>query len=104
MVNLVGVHRLHKANIVDDLPKVGEPFAELGAGLAMPDELGDRRHDQLLLVGGHRRDALALADRVRQLLASPFEQAGFVVEQFELGGAARLRQEDDPFGLGGKVG
>ena len=55
------------------------------------------------LVAGHAGEPLALAHGVGQLLARFLLEAGFVVEEVDLGGAARLEEIDHPLGLGGVV-
>ena len=69
----------------------------------MPQELGPRRQDELLLVGGHRGEPLALPDRIGQFLARPFCQIGFLIEELNLGGAARLGEKDHAFGFRGEM-
>ena len=104
MVDLVGVHRLDEAQVVRDLPKVRQPFADGRAGLAAALEAGRAGLDQLALVRGHGGQALSAADGLGEFGAGQVGQAGLVVEELDLRGAAGLRQEDDALCLGGMMG
>ena len=67
-------------------------------------ELEHRRRDrEPLLAGGHRRDPLAHADRIGQVLVEHVGHVRLVVEHVQLRGGARHEQVDDPLGLGGKM-
>ena len=104
MVDLVGMHRAYDAKIVGDGLEVREPFADALAALTAAFELRGGGLDELLLARSHGGQALAAPDGFRQLGAREFHEAGLLVEELNLRGAARLGQEDDALGLGGEVG
>ena len=105
VVDRVGVHRPDDAQLVDDLRRVRQQLADPGAGLAVTREVELRAgHRERLLEGGHAGEALALADRLRQLLAVHRAQPRLVVEQLELRRAAALEQVDDRLTRGTRCG
>ena len=95
--------RMHPA---DDAPFVRlggdmrDQFAEPVARLAVLLELEDRRSDgEILLARRHRRQALALADRFRQVLAAHGHQLRLRIEEVHLGRGAGLEEVDDALRL-----
>ena len=104
MIDLVGVHRLDEAQVVGDFPQVGQPLADGRAGLAAPLELGRAGLDELALTGGHGGQTLSASHGLGQFGPGQVGEARLVVEELDLRGSARLREEDHAFGLGGEVG
>ena len=104
VVDLLGLHRLDDGDVVDDFGGVRQQLAEPGTLFAVLRELEDgRRSGKFGLKGTHAGEALAHADRFRQIGAALFRESRFVVEQIELGGRAVLEEIDDAFGGGRKV-
>ena len=104
VVDRVGVDAAHDAQVVDHLRRVGQRLRDLGAALAVAREVELARRDrEARLAGGHRRDALAVADRVGELLVEHVAELRLPVEGLELAGRAGHEQVDDPLGLGGEV-
>ena len=66
VVDRLGVHGAHDADLVGDAADVRKEFADLGAGLAVTGEFETARlAGEAGLRGHHARDALAAADGVR---------------------------------------
>ena len=103
MVDLVGMHRAHDAEVVGDGLEVREPFADALAALTAAFELRGGGLDQLLLARRHGGQALAAPDGFRQLGAGEFHEPWLLIEELDLRRAAGLGQEDDALGLGGEV-
>ena len=96
VIDRVRIHRPDDGDVVDDLRGVRQQLAHPGPGLSVSGEPVDRfRHRQQRL--SHRLgDALALADRIRDLRALVLRESRLVVERLELGRPAGLVQEDHP--------
>jgi hypothetical protein len=60
----------------------------------MPSEFGCRRFDQLFLTRGHGGQSLTLANRVREFRAGQRMQTRLIIKKFDLGGTARLGEEN----------
>src|SRR4029453_5799670 len=72
--------------------------AEPGLRLPVLRKLENRLRDgKARLPRGHRRQPLAVADRIGQVAALHFCELRFVVEQIELRGSAALEQINDAF-------
>src|SRR5207302_920258 len=96
VVDRLGVHRLDKAQLIDDAGRVRQQLAHPGATPAVSRELEGRAGEwDGRLVNRHAGQALAAADVVGQLLAIFFVEQGLVVEEILLGRAAALEQVDD---------
>jgi len=94
------VHRAHHAPFVGLRGDVRDQFAEPVARLPVLLELEDRRGDgEGFLAGGHRRQALAFADRLREILAAHRLELRLRVEEVHLRGRAGLEQIDDALRL-----
>jgi hypothetical protein len=98
VVELVGMHRLDEADVIDHPRQVRQHFrqfrptlAVLGEGEARPEDGG---------VGPDESVALAADDRRRQRLAFEFLQLRLVIEEVELAGGACHEYVNDAFGLG----
>ena len=105
MVDGLRVHRPDDAPFVSLGRHVGHQFAEPVTGLTVLLELKDRRsHREVLLARGHRRQALALADGVREVLAAHRFQLRLRIEEVHLRRSAGLEEVDDPFRLRFEVG
>ena len=104
VVDGIGVHRAHDANVVGNLCRVRQQVADPGTRFAMLLE-AERGFDQrkAALAGCHRGQPLALADRLRQVLSAQLGQTRLGVERLDLGGAARLEKPDHALGLGREV-
>ena len=104
VVDGLGVHRAHDADLVSDAADVGQQFADLGAGLAVTGEFESARlAGEAGLRGHHARDALAAADGVGQVFVElPFE-LGLGIQQVEVRRSAGLKEADDALGLGSEV-
>jgi hypothetical protein len=86
-----GVHAVQEAEFIDVFGNVGEQLRNPGTAFAVLLELPEGLHE-LLADGG------AGGRLERQILAIVLDEAGFVVERIDLGGAAVHEQEDDAFG------
>jgi hypothetical protein len=101
VVELVGVHGLEQAHLVDHLRKEGQVFGHVGPRLAVLLELRLRTEHF-----GHALDegkAFARQEGVGAVLPVEFVQHGLVVEHFQLRGGPGHVQEDHPFGPGREV-
>ena len=104
VVDGLGVHAADEANVVDVLGQIRQQFADPHAGLSVLGELEHRGGDgKPLLAGGHRREPLAHANRVGQILVEPLLHLGLIVEQVHLRRPADHVQIDDVLGLGCEV-
>jgi hypothetical protein len=104
VVDVLGVDRLHEAQVVGDAGGPRQQLANGGPALAVPVELEDRPgHRQRRLVGGHAGDALAHPHGLWQVLSVPVVQERLVVEKVELARPAGHEQRDDPLRLRGVV-
>src|SRR5262245_15343465 len=98
------MHGLDKTQIVHNLCGVRQQFTEPRAGLSMLRELEDRLRDRkACLPRGHRRQPLAVPDRVGQVGAMSFYEVWFVIEQIELRRSAALEHINDALGFRGKM-
>ena len=106
VVDRFGVQRAHPADVIGHLAEVRQqvgihPHAALAALL----EAELRRRDrEPRLAAGHRRQPLALADAVGQILVVPLLHLRLVIEQVHLRGTADHVQVDDALRLRRKVG
>ena len=102
MVDGVGVHRFHDADVVGNFTHLREQFADPGAVLTFLRELEDRRSTgKTILTRRHRRNALTIADRIGQVLVEVLSQFRLVVPQIKLRRTIGHKQPDDPFCFGG---
>ena len=105
VVDRLGVHAPDEANVVDHLRHVRQHLAHPHVVLAVLGELVFRgRNRESLLPRGHRREPLALPDRIRQVLVVVLAHLGLVVVQVHLRRAADHVQVDHLLRLGGEVG
>ena len=105
VVDGVGVHAADETHFVDHLGRVRQQFADPHAALAVLGELVFRRRDgEPRLAAGHRRQPLALADGLGQVLVVPGVHLRLVVVEIDLRRAADHVQVDDVLGLAGEVG
>jgi hypothetical protein len=105
VVDGLGVHASNEAHIINHLRRVGEQLGDRHPALAMLGELVHRRGDrEPLLPRGHRRQPLAVADRLGQVLVVPLLHLRLVVVEVELRRPADHVQVDDVLGLGREVG
>ncbi len=97
MIERVGVHRAHQADLVGDLAQVREVIGNLHAALAA------RREFAMAGQNGRRRldegELQILSQRRGQRLAVPLFELRLRVEQIELAGSALHEHEDDVLGL-----
>ena len=104
VVDRLGVHGAHHANIVGDLCGVRKNVAEFNAGATVFFESSERAGDgQNRLISAHSRQSLAGAHAVGQRLTVHLAQLRFRVERLEMRRPARLEEIDDALGLRGKV-
>ena len=104
VIDRLGMHRLDEAQVVHDLGRVRQEFADPCPALAVPGELErGRGRGEAGLSGGHAGQALTHANRVRQLGAAQRVEFRLVIEQVHLRGSAGLEQVDDAFGFRRKV-
>ena len=98
VVDLLGLHRADDAEVVGDRTDVREDVGELHARLAPLLEFertaAGLEHGALEL-----GDLLALGERFREGLSVEFLQDRLIVEELEVGRAARHAEEDDALGL-----
>ncbi len=104
VVDRFGEERTDQADSIGDPRRVRQQLAQPDARVAMLCEAKDRRrHRKPRLAGGHPRQALAAADRGRQIFVESRFEMGFVIEQIELRRSAGLREPDHPPRLGRKM-
>ena len=104
VVNRLGVHGFDEAEFIGDAGNVRHEFADGGAAFAMLGELEDAGCDrEIFLLGGHASEALALSDRVGQILAKHFLHLWLGIEQIHLRGRAGLEQIDHALRLDGQM-
>ena len=96
MVDVLGIHRLDEAQIVGDTTDMGEPFTNSCSALPAALELCTRPHHDLLLIGRHGRQPLAVSNGVRQQCSLQLCETRLPVEQLNLRRPARLRQVNHP--------
>ncbi len=98
VVDGLGVHRAHEAELARDTPGMRHQLADPGAVLLVriAAEAEHRRRDgEAVLPAGHAGQALPLADRVGQVLVEAAPQFRLVVEEVELAGRALHVHVDD---------
>jgi hypothetical protein len=104
VVELVGVHRLHDAQIVGDILQIRPQLAHFDPGLAMPRKLVWRaQHFRPAGLQVDKRQPLLLQNRqqvVRAGLQVVLDQLGLIVPQIVLRRRARHVQVDHPFHFG----
>ena len=98
VVDLLGRHRAHDADVVGDLADVGKQLGEVLAGLAVALERMLRTENPELLAL-QLRDLLVLGERLRHGLAIATGKLGLVVEELQVGRSTRHAQEDHPLDL-----
>ena len=101
VIELIRVHRLHERDLVGDLLEVRHGVAHPESALTVLFK-GTRATHELGHAGGEREGA-ALEERVRAILSAPFHELRLVVEDVQVGWAARHVQVDDALGLGLEV-
>ncbi len=85
MVDRLGMHGLHHADIIHHLRHMRQQVTDPGAGLAVATELPGRLHQgEALLARGHAGQALTIANLRRQLRHVELLERGLVVEQVNL--------------------
>ena len=107
VVDRVGVHRTHEAQLTRHPTGEGHQLADPRAVLPVrvAAEAEHRRRDgEARLAAGHPGQALALPDRVGQVLVEAPPQRGLVVPQVEVARPALHVQVDDPLRLRREVG
>src|SRR5213076_918362 len=87
VVELIGLHRLHQRDLVDDLREVGKRLAEFRAALPIARKLEARPEHRGIRTD--KRVALPADDGRRQRLAFEFRELGLVIEHLELRRRAR---------------
>ena len=104
MIDRLGVHRADHRDVIRDGLHVRQQLAHLNARLttALKGKFA-RCHGEPLLPAGHRGDALAVADGVRQVLVKMIRQARLVIEEIDLRRSPVHVQVNQPLGLGRKV-
>ena len=101
MVEGVGDHRAHQADVVGTACDVRNIIGKLGAGLARGRELSRaRKHGRRRL---DEREPEALRHRRRQRLPAIFRERRLRVEQVHLAGCAFHEEEDDVLRLRSEV-
>ena len=104
VIDLLGVHRLDEAEIVDDLRRVRHQLADPGPRLSILLESECRWRDrERCLIRAHGGEPLALPDRVGQIHSPHFRELWLVVEELQLRRPAALKQINDSLGLRSKV-
>ncbi len=101
MVEGVGVHRAHQAQIVRAGADVRDVVGKLDAALAVRLERARAGQHRGVRLG--EGQAQVLGHLGRQRLAAPLLQVRLGVEEIDLAGAAFHEHEDHVLGLGGKV-
>ena len=100
VVDALRIHRADEAELVGNLRRVREQFAEPGAAVAVLSELEWRANQRnRTLVTRHAGEPLAATNGVGQLLAALLDQQRLVVIEVELRRSTRLKQVDHPLGL-----
>ena len=105
MVDRLGPDRLDKSHVVGEPGRPGQELAHPHAGLAVLRELvlgGSDREPRL--AAGHRRQALAFANRLGQVLVEHGVHLGLIVEQVHLRRPAVHEKINRPLRLGGEMG
>ena len=98
MVEHVGGHRLHEADVVGHAGQVRQQLADFRARFPVPMKLADG--PEQLGVGLDEGEPFAFDVRLGNHLPMQLTQLGLVVEQFELTRPARHEQEDHRLRLG----
>ncbi len=94
MVDLLGEHRAHDAEVVRHFGGPGEEIGDVLPALAVALELGEVSLD-LELLSLQLGDGLALGEGLRHGLAVELVELRLVVEGLEVGGSARHAEEND---------
>ena len=104
MIDGAGVHAFDHGDLIHDLRRVREQLAHPAAALAVLREFEHARsHRQPRLAAGHRGDALAIANALRQILVEKLRQPRLVIPQVELRGCPVHVQVDEALRFGRKV-
>ena len=104
MIDRFGVHGTNHRDVVRNGFHVRQQLAHLNARLAAPLELEfTRGHRKPLLATGHRGDALAVADGVRQVLIEMISQSWFMIEKINLRRRTIHVQVNQSLSLGRKM-
>ena len=104
VIDRFGVHGTNHRDVVRNGFHVRQQLAHLNARLAAPLELEfTRGHRKPLLATGHRGDALAVADGVRQVLIEMIGQSWFMIEEINLRRRTIHVQVNQPLSLGRKM-
>jgi hypothetical protein len=98
VVELIGVHRLDDAEIIDDGREVRQHLGQLRPALAMPAKAKTRAQDGSVVAD--EGVTLIADDRGRYGPAFQLGEARLVIEQLELARGAGHEQMDDRPGLG----
>ena len=98
------MNRLDDCQVVDHLRGVRENFADSCAVVAVLSELEHRRSNwETFLARSHRRNALAVADGIRQVFVEPVLHLRFVIPHVELGRSSGHEQVDHSLRFGREV-
>ena len=105
VVDRLGVHAANEAHLVGHARRVGKQFADPHPTLAMLGKLELRRRDREAgLPRGHRREPLAVADALGEILVEPVVHERLVVVEVHLRRPADHVQIDDVLRLRREVG
>ena len=102
VVELVGVHRLDEADVIDVPGEAGHAVGDPGAGLAVLLEGEDGAEE--LWGAFDEGEGFAFEELGRAVFEVVFDELGLVVEKFLLGRGAGHVEVDDALGLGGNHG
>ena len=104
VVDGLGVHRAHEADVVSDASDMRQKLADLHARLAPRAERLDRgKRGPSRVVRRHRREAGAAADRRGDVGACVARQLGLRVEEVDMRRATALPEADHPLRAPRKV-
>ena len=104
MIDRLGLHGPHDAELVGNGRRVRQEFAEPLTAFPMLLELEHRRRDRKpLLPRGHRGNALAHSDTVRNVLIKVGLHLRLGIEEIHLRRTATLEKKDDALRLRDKM-
>ena len=103
VIDSLGVHRTHHADLVCDLlgprQEIGNPGPR---GSALPDGSDGLGHWKVLHAGGHAGDPLLTLDLGRKVFSVVLNQERRAVEEIDMRRAPGLEHVNDMLGLGGQ--
>jgi len=105
VVNGLGVHRSDDTDVIHNLGVMGKELADVGAGLAHLVKFLENGsgYGKRALAGSHSRNALALANGIRQFGPVILAEFRFVIKEFNLRRGTRLVKKDTALALGAKL-